>query len=253
MKRHFGIKGFSKSMLSGLVGLGALLVAPLAAADHLPPGIDIIFLNSPAYIEKLAANTGYSDQDIADATELAKLGDAEAQLNLGAMLVSRGKYPEAATWFRAAADEGIAPAAYDLGTLYFNGQGFPQDFVRARHWFEEAAKRNDKYAEFQLGYMYDFGKGVTQDPAQAVNWYTRAAQEGLAPAQYNLAVLYHNAEGVQKDNIKAYAWMLVAEQGGVDVSSAKQAIGNEMSADEIHQAEALSRTLYVPADVLAKK
>jgi len=177
----------------GLLGLALLLAAPLAGADdHTPPGVKVIYVHPPASIDKIPGNTIYSDQDIDQATELAKLGDAEAQANLGVMLTTRGKYEEAAGWYKQAADMGIGTAAYNLGTLYYNGQGFPKDYDKARHWFELGAARNDPYAEFQLGIMAGDGKGMPQDQDTEMRWYLKAAKQGLPAAQYNLAVMYHN-------------------------------------------------------------
>jgi TPR repeat protein len=238
-----------RPVLFGLLGLSLLLAAPLAAAeDHLPPGIKVIYVHPPAYVDKIPGSTVYSDQDIAGATELAKLGDAEAQANLGVMLSSRGKYKEAAGWYKQAADTGIATAAYNLGTLYYNGQGFAQDYGTARHWFEIAARRNDPYAQFQLGTMAGDGKGMDADTKAEMLWYTKAAEQGLPAAQYNLAVMYHNAEGMDQDDVKAYAWLLLAQRGGVDVADAKPVITDGMTPEQMQSAERLSRTLYVAPD-----
>ena len=235
-----------KPALLGLLGLLSLLAAPLAMSDHLPPGIKVIFVRPPAYADKYPGkDTVYTDDDIAQAEELAKLGDAEAQANLGVMLQSRGKFTEAADWYKRAASMGISAAAYNLGTLYYNGQGFPQDYAQALKWFQLAAKRNDPYAQFQLGMMYDMGRGVETNTDEEMRWYTKAAKQGLPAAQYNLAVMYHNGEGAGVDDVQAYAWLLVAARGGVDISEAKPVILENLSADQVHQAEALSRTLYV--------
>lgn len=243
-----------RPLLLALAALGLLLAAPLARAeDHLPPGIKVIYIRPPAYVDKVPGNTTYTDQDIETATELAKLGDAEAEANLGVMLSTRGKYAEAATWYKHAADMGIATAAYNLGTLYYNGQGFPQDYARALHWFEEAARRNDPYAEFQLGMMYGNGKGVDVDTEAELRWYNKAAGQGLPAAQYNLAVMYHNAEGVPQDDVKAYAWLLLAQRGGEDVAEAKSVITDGMTPEQMRAAEALSRTLYVATDAYTRQ
>ncbi len=238
-----------------LAGLALLLAAPLAAQaeDHVPPGVHIIYVRTPAYVDKLPGNTVYSDTDIEAATELAKIGDAEAQANLGVMLTTRGKFKEAASWYKQAADMGIGTAAYNLGTLYYNGQGFPQDYATAQHWFEIAAKRNDPYAQFQLGMMYGAGKGVSADPVTEMRWYTKAAGQGLPAAQYNLAVMYHNAEGVDQDDVKAYAWLLVAQRAGVDVADAKPVITDGMTPEQMQSAEKLSRTLYIAPDAYTKQ
>jgi len=243
-----------KPALLGLLGLLSLLAAPLAMSDHLPPGIKVIFVRPPAYADKYPGkDTVYTDADIGQAEELAKLGDAEAQANLGVMLQSRGKYTEAAEWYKRAASMGLSAAAYNLGTLYYNGQGFPQDYATAKHWFEAAATRNDPYAEFQLGMMYGNAKGVEADPAAELRWYTKAAQQGLPAAQYNLAVMYHNAEGVDQDDVKAYAWLLLAQRGGVDVADAKSVITDGMTPEQLRAAEALSRSLYVATDAYTRQ
>jgi TPR repeat protein len=248
MNRHSKNITLRDAWLSAL-GLLLLPLAPATwASDHLPPGVEVIYVRPPAYLDKLPGNTVYTDADVDQATELAKIGDAEAEANLGVMLSSRGDYKNAALWYKRAADVGIATAAYNLGTLYFNGQGFPQDYTAARHWFELAAKRNDPYAEFQLGSMYDSGKGVDKDVKQEMYWYNKAARQGLAAAQYNLAVIYHNAEGVDQDDVQAYAWLLLAQRGGVDIAEAKGVITQDMTADQQRAAETLSRTLYVVPD-----
>src|SRR5262245_64747293 len=59
--------------------------------------------------------------------ELAKLGDALAQNNLGSMYFqSRGvswSYKEAAKWYRQAAEQGYAAAQCNLGIMYSRGEG----------------------------------------------------------------------------------------------------------------------------------
>jgi tetratricopeptide (TPR) repeat protein len=252
-ERRFSMDSYHPALLA-LFGLALMLTAlPASAEDHLPPGVMVIHIRPPAYVDKVPGNTTYTDEDIAQATELAKLGDAEAQANLGVMLTTRGKYADAALWYKRAANMGIATAAYNLGTLYYNGQGFPQDYATAKHWFEAAATRNDPYAEFQLGMMYGNAKGVEADPAAELRWYTKAAQQGLPAAQYNLAVMYHNAEGVDQDDVKAYAWLLLAQRGGVDVADAKSVITDGMTPEQLRAAEALSRSLYVATDAYTRQ
>jgi|GEM_PF-3325944 len=243
-----------RPVLLCLLGLSLALAAPLAAADHVPPGIQVIYVHPYLNVDKVPGSKVYSDQDIAQATELAKLGDAEAEANLGVMLTTRGKYQEAARWYKQAADSGIATAAYNLGTLYYNGQGFPQDYTTARHWFEIAATRNDPYAQFQLGTMSGDGKGMEQDAQAEMRWYRKAADQGLPAAQYDLAVMYHNAEGVAaQDDVTAYAWLLLAERGGVDISDAKPIITDGMTPEQMQSAEKLSHTLYVSPDGYARQ
>lgn len=211
-----------------------------AQADRLPPGIDVIHLRQPQYLQK---HGNYTRADIDAAEELAKIGDAEAENNLGVMLVSTGDYKAAADWYRKAATAGISTAMYNLGTMYFNGQGVPQEYSTAHDWFISAAKHRNPYAELQLGLMSYTGQGMPKNPEQEFYWYQKAATQGLPAAEYNLGVMYHNGDGTERDDIRAYAWLLLADKGGIDTSEALPIVAQSMSADDIAKAQRLSRTL----------
>lgn len=226
-----------------IVGVALMVSMTVARADRLPPGIQVIHIHKPAYLDRPPGSGPFSQTDIQDALELAKLGDAEAQANLGIMLQSRGKYKKAAYWYQKAANSGIANAQYNMGTLYFNGEGLPKDYAKAIQWFKMAAQRDNAYAEFQLGLMHFTGQGVPKDPQREVYWYKKAANQGLAPAAYNLGVIYANGEEVPVDYVQAYAWMLLAQKGGLDAKGALAAIAANLSPEQIRQAEKLSHKL----------
>ena len=44
-------------------------------------------------------------------------------------------------WFRPLAEQGHADAQNNLGLMYSNGQGVPQDYLPASLWFNLAASR----------------------------------------------------------------------------------------------------------------
>ena len=93
-----------------------------------------------------------------------------------------------------------------LGTIYREGQGVAQDYVKAREWYENAAAKGDVYAMADLGVIHDNGLGVAQDNAKAREWYEKAAAKGNAFAMNNLGVLYGKGKGVTQDNAKAREW-----------------------------------------------
>jgi len=75
---------------------------------------------------------------------------------------------------------------------------------------------NDAEAQFNLGRMYDNGEGVPEDDKQAVKWYRLAAEQGHAEAQINLGVMYRDGTGVRKDDKEAIKWWQKAtEQGSI--------------------------------------
>ena len=118
---------------------------------------------------------------------LAVVGTAEAgALKDGEAAYQRGDYATALRLFRSLADLGDAFAQDDLGVMYDNGQGVPQDFAEALKWYRLAANQGDAGGQANLGLMYAAGHGVPQDYAEAVKWLRLAADQGDAAAQYNL-------------------------------------------------------------------
>ena len=91
-------------------------------------------------------------------------------------------------WFHARAME-QASAQFQLGLMYFNGQGVQQDDSKAVEWHTKAAEQGYADAQYNLGVMYANGRGVPQDFDKAVEWYTKAAGQGDAYAQERLVSL----------------------------------------------------------------
>ena len=65
------------------------------------------------------------------------------------------------------------------------------DFATALREWRPLAEQGDARAQFNLGLMYDNGEGVPQDYKSALKWYTLAAEQGHADALYNLG-LWHD-------------------------------------------------------------
>ncbi|MBV5339892.1 MAG: sel1 repeat family protein [Deltaproteobacteria bacterium] len=61
-------------------------------------------------------------------------------------------------------------------------------------------------AQFELGCMYANGQGVPQNDAEAVKWFRLAAEQGHAEAQFELACLYTtNRPGLSQENSEVYS------------------------------------------------
>lgn len=129
----------------------------------------------------------------------AKAGDPAAQNSLGVMYytgeaVSKnlsGKVldndPElAAGWFYRAAEQGYADAQFNLGLMYANGEGVPQDMEQAAELFKKAAEQGHVDAQNNLGAMYFTGEGVARDERKAIEWFEKAAAQGNQEARDNL-------------------------------------------------------------------
>ncbi len=79
---------------------------------------------------------------------------AWADFQAGLDAYERGEYDTALKEFRPLAEQGDAQAQYNLGVMYANGQGVPQDYLFAHMWgnlaashgHEDAVKLRDKIA-----------------------------------------------------------------------------------------------------------
>ncbi len=113
------------------------------------------------------------------------------------------------------AKQGNAQAQFNLGVMYYDGQGVRQDYAQAVQWYRKAAEQGYANAEYNLGWMYEEGKGVRQNYTQAEQWYRKAAEQGLAEAQYNLGVMYAKGEGVRQNYKIAKEWFGKACDNGL--------------------------------------
>ena len=95
-----------------------------------------------------------------------KAGDYED----GVASYDRKDYERALFKFNRAAQRGEAPAQYNLGLIYYNGQGVAKDYTQAMRWYKLAAAQGYAAAQLNLGLMYDNGEGAKQDYYEAVRW-----------------------------------------------------------------------------------
>ena len=143
----------------------------------------------------------------------------------------------------AMAEQGSAPAQYNLGMLYNNGIGTTQDTHRAFEWFEKAAAAGDPLASYKVGCYYagqfsgvvpvDHDKalaaklvaakagyfraqyevgnayGSTGEFQEAIKWWSAAAAQGDIGSLVSLSEAYRKGFGVQKDSGKALELMLI--------------------------------------------
>lgn len=139
---------------------------------------------------RYGVDVNFSDVVVTTVQLTADQGIANAQIDLGTVYdnetVSQND-EEAVGLNRLAANQGDADAQFKLGTMYANGTGVPQDDEEAVKWYRLAADQGHDYAQFNLGGMYYKGKGVPQDYEEAAKWYRLAADQGNDLAQLDLA------------------------------------------------------------------
>ena len=168
-----------------------------------------------------------------------------ADFQKGMTAYKNGDYATALREWTPLAEQGDANAQFNLGLMYANGQGVPQDYKTAAKWYKLAAEQGDAIAQLNLGFMYYNGKGVPQDYKTAVKWYTLSAEQGYATAQYNLGVMYGNGQGVPIDYVYAYMWFnLAAASGQKEAITGRDVTAKKMTQSQIEKAQDLSRECF---------
>ena len=153
-----------------------------------------------------------------------------------------GDYNTAVREWRPLAEQGNVEAQYNLGFLYYNGQGLTQNSAEALKWYRLAAEQAHGDAQLNLGAMYRNGQGVPEDFVKAAKWYRLAAEQGNAIAQDNLGILYYFGDGVIQDNLIAYMWTNLAfENGAPEAETRRDFIAEEMTKAEISKAQDMAK------------
>ena len=115
-------------------------------------------------------NTVYADYQ--DGLDAAKSKDYDTALSIWMPL----------------AKQGDIDAQSALAQMYFQGNGFKQNYKQAVKWLTKAAKQGEEKAQYNLGIMYRDGLGVSENHTNYFYWLQKAAEQGNSSAKNNLVV-----------------------------------------------------------------
>ena len=116
------------------------------------------------------------------------------------------------------------------------------DYATALREWTPLAEQGDATAQFNLGLMYDNGQGVPQNHKTAVKWYRLAAEQGIAFAQGNLGVMYGTGRGIIQNNVYAHMWLnIAASQGDKNAANNRDIVAKEMTPSQLEKAQELAR------------
>lgn len=105
------------------------------------------------------------------------------------------------------------------------------------------AEQGDADAQFNLGLMYYNGQGVLQDYEEAVKWCILAAEQGYAKAQLSLGKMYYYGKSVTPNCSRAYMWLNVcAANGDSDCIKNRDIVAKKMSNQHIAKAQKMAKT-----------
>ena len=76
------------------------------------------------------------------------------------------------------AEAGLAPAVFNLGTMYYEGKGVQRDLAKAFEMYEAVADTGEPDAEFMVARMLYEGLGVEKDVERSLKLFSKAAASG---------------------------------------------------------------------------
>jgi len=120
------------------------------------------------------------------------------------------------------------------------------DYVTAAKEWLPLAQQGDPGDQFNIGLMYEQGQGLPQDYAEAFMWFKRAADQDYTKAQHNLGAMFATGEGVKRDYVQAYVWLnICAAKGDAGCASQRDQIAKKLKASKLTEAQRLS-TAFTP-------
>ena len=176
-------------------------------------------------------------------------GEKTAQHDLAALYVTgyealKPDHNRAFLWFTEAAHQNVPNAAYNLGVLYHQGIGTPQDMNAAIQWYRHAAGLGHPEAQYNLAMAYIEGVGVAYDPQMAAQYFENATKGGVVEASYNLGLIYENGLLGDVQPAKALSWYKIAADGGnPEAQAALQQLADTLNVEpeEVEAAIAIAK------------
>lgn len=131
----------------------------------------------------------------------------DADFHTALVLNDSGRSREAFELMKRTADAGHTRAQFNTGVFYAQGHGVEQDCGMAVIYYSMAAMLGDRDANYNLGLLFFLGQGVKQpDQEKAFSYFMTAAQLGDYLGMAAVSYCYNNGKGVEKDEDEATKW-----------------------------------------------
>ena len=124
-------------------------------------------------------NWGHQMKKLACTLLLLSSALVQAGFDEGLVAANKGDHQTAFKEWKPLAEQGDAVAQFNLGIMYYNGQGVAQNYTQAIFWYKKAAEKGFAVAQSNLGFMYAMGKGIPQNYKIAYILFNLAASNGL--------------------------------------------------------------------------
>ena len=118
--------------------------------------------------------------------------------------------------------------------MYARGDGFLPNGLEVTRWWQLAAEQGHAVAQFDLGFLYGDGLGVPEDYVEAVRRYRRAAGRGLARTRNRLGFVHRDGRTVPQDYVLAHMWLDLAASHATGALRDAAIHGRDRAAQEMH-------------------
>ena len=124
------------------------------------------------------------------------LGEEDAALNLGQLLLSENNVKDAVDLFRVAARNGSSAANMNMGVAYIKGAGgCERNLTLAMKWFRDSNSANGFYQVYKTLQTYNQENNLTSQDEEERCWLKRAAMAG-----HENAILLEATKVLENDN-----------------------------------------------------
>ncbi|MGI9548452.1 MAG: trypsin-like peptidase domain-containing protein [Bdellovibrionales bacterium] len=146
----------------------------------------------------------------------AQQGFVLAQYHLAYRFYSLKSYKEAIKWLELASQNGYKTSMNLLGSMYYQGQGVPQDYKKAMKFFKAASSQKSiTDSKYTIASMYARGEGVSKNHKEAIRWHQLAVESGSLKSLAILGAYYYfGTDETPQDYKKAFKYFKTAAQHG---------------------------------------
>jgi Sel1 repeat len=167
-----------------------------------------------------------------------------AQMEQARKLLGNKDYQNAHSVLMNLAQQGHAEAMFFLALMHERGNGVAQNPQEAIRWYTRSALGGWSDSMFNLGQRFYKGEAVQPDLAKAADLFFLVATTGDPDGQWAFGVLIAAGEGRPKDLIEGCGWLLLAaNQGHEGAKKELQTFRQQMTAEQMGDAEAVAQTL----------
>lgn len=166
---------------------------------------------------------------------------------------------------KAAPSDATGLVDFQIGIMYWYGQGAPKSLDASLFWESEALKKvTNKHVRANIMTCMGTNYARLNNYVMSFRLYRQAAMMGNPDAQYFLAAYYDEGKGTIQDHIKSYAWLSVALAQGLDIDTqnsarkAQDALASKLGWEpgQLERAQSLAKKyfkLYVPHEIVPTK